>query len=179
MNWFSQRIRLSISSLPFLFDLTLTCFPFASLDERDQRLVSWSSSWNFNPKQEEQTGVTDACSKKRLAVAYPRWSSSGKRTSPVRSRILSLPILIKEDLAFWWQPVLCQFSSKKIQLLDDKICHYAKDYGLVQEKGLSCPVGLTYHLGSRQDNLYALEAKISLYERQSWCSINVSPPLNQ
>jgi len=29
---------------------------------------------------------------KRLAVDYPRWSTSGKRTSPVRSRIL--PILI-------------------------------------------------------------------------------------
>ena len=31
---------------------------------------------------------------------------------------------------------LCQFSSKKIQLLDGKTCHYAKDYGLVQEEGL-------------------------------------------
>ena len=58
-----------------------------------------------------------------LVVAYPRWSTSGKRTSPVRSRILLLPIFIKEVPAFWWQSVLRQFSSKKIQLLNSKICH--------------------------------------------------------
>jgi len=29
-----------------------------------------------NPKQEEQTGAANVCSQKRLAVAYPRWSTS-------------------------------------------------------------------------------------------------------
>jgi len=43
--------------------------------------------------------------------------------------------LFKEDPAFWWQPILYQFSLKKIQLLDDKICQ-AKDYALVQEEDL-------------------------------------------
>jgi len=47
----------------------------------------------------------------------------GKGMSPVRSWILPLPILIKKDPAFWWQPILCQFWSKKIQLLGGKICH--------------------------------------------------------
>ena len=38
---------------------------------------------------------------------------------------------------------------KKIQLLDGKICHYAKDYGLMQEEDPSCPVGVVHHLESR------------------------------
>ena len=101
----------------------LTCFQFAlqwtvpaSLLSwwKDQKLASWSFSWNFNPKQEEYTWAIDACSKKRLAVVYPRWSTLGRQTSPVRSRLFPLPIFIKEDPAFWWQPVLCQFSSKKL-----------------------------------------------------------------
>ena len=53
----------------------------------------------------------------------------------------SLPIFIKEDPTFLWQSVLRQFSSKMIQLLDGKIYHYAKDYSLMQEEGLSYPVG--------------------------------------
>jgi len=68
----------------------------------------------------------------------------GKADVTCKVQILSLPIFIKEDPAFWWQPVLCQFSSKTIQLLDGKICHYAKDYGLVQDEGLSCPVSFAW-----------------------------------
>ena len=38
-----------------------------------------------------------------VTVGMSPFKATGKRTSPVRSRILPLPILIKEDLAFWWQ----------------------------------------------------------------------------
>ena len=48
-----------------------------------------------------------------------------------------LPIFIKEDPAFWWQPVLCQFWLRKVQLPGGTICpggiicSCVKAYGLV------------------------------------------------
>ena len=38
-----------------------------------------------------------------MVVGMVPLKATGKRISPVRSRILPLAILIKEDPAFWWQ----------------------------------------------------------------------------
>ena len=83
----------------------------------------------------------------RLVAAHPRWSTSGKRTSPVRSRIL-LPIFIKDDPTCWWRSVLCQFWSKTIWLSGGKICHYAKDHGpvLVAQSVLVAPSVLMWRI---------------------------------
>ena len=41
-----------------------------------------------------------------MVVGMVSLEATGKRMSPLRSRILLLPILIKEDPSFWWQNLL-------------------------------------------------------------------------
>jgi len=84
----------------------------------------------------------------RLVAAYSRRSTSGKRKSPVRSRIFPLPIFIKEDPVCWRQSVLCQFLWKNIRLSGGKIYHYAKDHGsvLVAQSVLVAPSVLMWRI---------------------------------
>ena len=87
----------------------------------------------------------------------PRWSTSGRRTSLVRFWILPLPILFKEDPAFWWQPIPCQFWSKKIK--EDPAPWWQNlplseglrpcEGGRLFMSSWSSGVGMTYHPESR------------------------------
>jgi len=133
----------------------------------------------------------------RLVAAYPRWSASGKQTSPVRSWIFPLPIFIKDDPTCWWRSVLCQFSWRTFGLLVARSVIMWKItalswwhnlswwHHLFLCKGLwSCAGGRPFvsswfRLEVDKTTCMPAEQMILLYETQSRCSINVPFLLNQ